>query len=182
MAEKEKSAKPAEAPASGGGDEPKKKGGGMKMIMVGAVVVILEVATVGVTWMMSAGPKRAHAVEVPTSAPAEVVEKSVEIPLFTPPMKLPNAQSGRLYLYDIELVAVVEEKNKHKMEEMLKEKKAAVLDRIRTIVASSDPKSLSEPGLETLRRQIGYQLEQDLGHDLVKELLIPKCTPFRAEF
>ena len=68
------------------------------------------------------------------------------------------------------------------LDELLKERSAEIKDKIRTIIASSDRKSLSEPGLETLRRQIMYQLEQDLGKDLIKDLLIPKCTPYRAEF
>jgi len=118
--------------------------------------------------------------EIPAAAPKEEVEKDAEVPIIE--AKLPNNQTGRLFLYDLNVVAKVSEKEKTKVEELLKERQAEVKDRIRTIIASSDPKSLSEPGLETLRRQLSYQLEQDLGHDLIKELLIPKCTPFRAEF
>ena len=79
------------------------------------------------------------------------------------------------------VVAATPEKNKAKLTDLFTEKEAQIRDRIRTIVASSDPKALGEPGLETLRRQIAYQLEQDLGKDLIKEILIPKCTPHRAE-
>lgn len=177
MAE-EKKEKASEAPA---GDEKKKKSGGLpvKMLGVALAVVMLEVTTVVGTMMMAGGPKKAVA-EVPVAAPKEEVEKDVEVPIIE--AKLPNNQTGRLFLYDLNVVAKVGEKQKTKVEELLKERQAEVKDRIRTIIASSDPKSLSEPGLETLRRQLSYQLEQDLGHDLIKELLIPKCTPFRAEF
>lgn len=163
------------------GDDHKKKGGGLpvKMIGVALAVVLLEVATVVMTMMMAGGPKKAIA-EVPIHVEKEAVEKDAEVPIIE--AKLPNNQTGRLFLYDLNVVAKVSEKDKTKVEELLKERQAEVKDRIRTIIASSDPKSLSEPGLETLRRQLGYQLEQDLGHDLIKELLIPKCTPFRAEF
>jgi flagellar basal body-associated protein FliL len=177
MAE-EKKEKAPEAPK---GEDKKKKGGGLpvKMLGVALAVVMLEVTTVVGTMMMAGGPKKAVA-EVPVAAPKEDVEKDVEVPIIE--AKLPNNQTGRLFLYDLNVVAKVGEKQKTKVEELLKERQAEVKDRIRTIIASSDPKSLSEPGLETLRRQLGYQLEQDLGHDLIKELLIPKCTPFRAEF
>ena len=158
---------------------PAKKKLPMKMIMAGLAVVVLEGATIGVTAMMTGGPKRAQA-DVPASAPAPVVEKDVELVIVD--AKLPNNQDGKLYLFDLQVVAKVEEKNEKKVEELLKERAAEIKDRIRTIIASSDRKSLSEPGLETLRRQVMYQLEQDLGKDLIKELLIPKCTPYRAEF
>ena len=173
----DKAAKPAEAaPAPA---EPKKKGP-IKLIAVALAVVLLEGGTVGVTIMMSGGPKRANAeISVPT-APKQEPERDAEVLIVE--AKLPNSSTGRLFLYDLKVVAKVNEKNKDKMADLLKERSSEVQDRIRTIVASSDSKTLGEPGLETLRRQIGYQLEQDLGKDLVKELLIPRCTPFRAEF
>ncbi len=174
--EKEKSAKTAE-PAEAA--EPKKKNPMVKLIGVAAAVLILEGATVGLTMMMAGGPKRVIA-EVPATAPKEVVERDAEVKILE--AKLPNNLRGRLFLYDLQVVAKVDEKNKVKVTELFAERDAEIRDRIRTIIASSDPKSLEEPGLETLRRQIGYQLEQDLGKDLIKELLIPKCTPFRAEF
>ena len=174
---KEEAARPAE-PAAGEA-APAKGNGKMKMIIVAAAVVILEGATVGVTMMMSGGPKRVIA-EPPATAKAEEVIRDAEVKLID--AKLPNNQRGRLFLYDLQVVAKVSEKNKVKATELFAERDAEIRDRIRTIIASSDPKSLEEPGLETLRRQISYQLEQDLGKDIFKELLIPKCTPFRAEF
>lgn len=178
MASKKEEVKPAEsAPAT---EEAPKKKLPVKVIGIALFVVILEVATVGGTMMMSGGPKRAQGADMPVTTQKAVVEKDVEVPIIE--AKLPNAQRGKLYLYDLQVVAKVSEKNKTAVTELLNERASEVKDRIRTIVASSDPASLSEPGLETLRRQINYQLEQDLGKDMIKELLIPKCTPFRAEF
>jgi flagellar basal body-associated protein FliL len=176
-AEKDKgAARPVEAAPA---EAAPKKSGKMKMIAVAATVLLLEGGTVGLTMIMAGGPKRVVA-DVPTPAKAEVVEKDVEVEIIKD--KLPNNLRGHLFLYDLQVVAKVDEKNKVKVTELFAERKAEISDRIRTIIASSDPKSLEEPGLETLRRQIGYQLEQDLGKSLLKELLIPKCTPFRAEF
>lgn len=175
-------AKPAEAapPAAAASEAPAQKKSSMKMIILAVAVVAMEAGTVGATMMLSGGPKRAAAAEVPASMPAKEIEKDVEVPILE--AKLPNNRDGRLYLYDLQVVAKVSEKRKEEATELLKERAAEVKDRIRTIIASSDTKSLSEPGLETLRRQVNYQLEQDLGKDLIKELLIPKCTPYRAEF
>ena len=172
--------KPAAAPPAPAAEEksaPKKKGG-MKMIVAAALVVLLEVGTVVVTVKMSSGPAQVLA-GPPATATAAAVEKDVEVKLVE--AKLSNSQSGRLWLYDMQVVAKVSEKSKEKLTALFAEHESEIRDRIRTIIASSDPKSLAEPGLETIRRQIAYQLEQDIGKDLVKEVLIPKCTPIRAE-
>ena len=174
----EKPAKPAEAAAA----ETPKKSGMMKLIIVAGVVLVLEGATIGVTMMLSSGPKKVVA-EAPTSAPAEAVVHDVEVKLVD--ARLPNSLGGRIFVYDLAVVVKVDEKNKVKMTELFAEREAETKDHIRTIIASSDPKALSEPGLETLRRQIAYQLEEILGKDgkgMIKEVLIPKCTPMQAQY
>ena len=48
-----------------------------------------------------------------------------------------------------------------------------------------DPEKLgggSEPGLETLRRQVKSQLEIIIGDGMIDEVLVPRCIPFRADF
>ncbi|HVS69769.1 MAG TPA: hypothetical protein VHQ47_00770 [Phycisphaerae bacterium] len=174
----EKSAKPPEGPPAEAEGSAKK--GGKKTILVAAVVVLLEAGTVGVTMMMAGGPRRAAA-DPPATAP-KVVEKDAEVKIVD--AKLPNAKGGlgHLYLYDLQVVAKVADKDKDKVADLLTERDAQIKDHIRTIIAGFDPQSLAEPGLETLRRQIAYQLDQDIGKDLVKEVLIPKCTPIRADY
>lgn len=173
--------KPASAPPAAAAAESKeapKKKPGMKLGVVAAAVVVIEIATVGITMKLSSGPKPVLA-EVPATTTKAPVEKDVEVKLID--AKLPNQQSGKLYLYDMQVVAKVSEKNKDKVTDLLAERESEIRDQLRTIIASSDPKSLGEPGLETVRRQISYQLEQDMGKDLIKEVLIPKCTPFRGD-
>jgi flagellar basal body-associated protein FliL len=60
-----------------------------------------------------------------------------------------------------------------------------IQDRIRTIIAQSDPEKLSggsEPGLETLRRQVKYQLDEIIGDGMIDEVLVPRCIPFRTDY
>ena len=60
-----------------------------------------------------------------------------------------------------------------------------IKDRIRTIIAQSDPEKLgggSEPGLETLRRQVKYQLDEIVGEGVIDEVVVPKCIPFPVNF
>ena len=110
MAKDKDKKEPAPEPAAEAA--PKKKLP-MKMLMAGMAVVVLEGATVGVTALMTGGPKRAQA-DVPASAPAAAVIKDVELVIIE--SKLPNNQDGKLYLYDLQVVAKVEEKQEKKVE------------------------------------------------------------------
>ena len=92
-------------------------------------------------------------------------------------------KTGKTYLYDIKVVAnFVREDLDGGVSETLANRENTIHDRLRTIIASADPKDLNEPGLEALRRQIKHTLEEILEtEDVVKEILIPQCTPFRTD-
>ena len=71
------------------------------------------------------------------------------------------------------------------LKQKIADNQALITDRVRTIMAQSDPEKLgggSEPGLETLRRQVKHQLDDVIGDGLVEEVLIPRCIPFRTDF
>lgn len=118
---------------------------------------------------------------------AELMDSQGQTPtdqeLLVVQLKAPNMRTGKLYLYDIEVQAVVEQRNRSQLEAVLENRKGTIEDRLVKIVRAADPQHLQEPGLETLRRQVKYELEQIAGQEgLVKEVLIPKCTPFRADY
>ncbi len=137
----EKPAKPAEAPAAPA--EAPKKNSMMKMAVVAVVVMLLEGGTVGVTMMMSSGPKKAMA-EAPVKPP-EPPAKDVEVKLLAE--RFPNNVSGRMYTYDLQVVAKVDEKNKTRATDLFAERDAETRDRIRTIIASSDPEDSGGTGV-----------------------------------
>jgi len=117
----------------------------------------------------------------PASRPSS--RKYAELPVLS--FKAPNSLRGRTYLYDVSVFVVVKSEHREKVESSLKEREATIQDRMRTIIAQSDPEKLgggSEPGLETLRRQVKYQLEEIIGEGLIEEVLVPRCIPYRAEF
>ena len=99
--------------------------------------------------------------------------------------KAPNKASGRTFLYDVAIYVVTKPEREKLVKDTLKEREALIKDRVRTIIAQSDPEKLtggSEPGLETLRRQVKYQLDIILGEGVIEEVLVPKCIPFRTDF
>ena len=99
--------------------------------------------------------------------------------------KATNKVSGRMFLFDVSIEAQVLGSNLEKVKSKLEQRKALISDRVRTIIAQSDPEKLNgqaEPGLETLKRQVKFQLEDVIGPGLIDEILVPRCIPFRADF
>lgn len=98
--------------------------------------------------------------------------------------KPPNRKSGRLYLYTVQIVAQTKAEKQERLAQLIKQHESHIKDRIRMIVAQSDPDKLgggSEPGLETLRRQIKYQLDDIVGEGIIERVLVPQCTPIRVD-
>ncbi|HVT88378.1 MAG TPA: hypothetical protein VHD56_05965 [Tepidisphaeraceae bacterium] len=109
-------------------------------------------------------------------------KKSVEVPVID--FRAPNQKTGRKFLYDVTIFAVTKGEYKERVEGVLKERDALIKDRVRTIIAQSDPEKLGggeEPGLETLRRQVKYQLDDIVGEGMIDEVLVPRCIPIRMD-
>lgn len=209
MAEKAEAKKEEAADTKGGhGDGKEKKAGGpiwtkLPVLLAGAMI-IEAVVLVGVFKVLGgSSPKAAHAeVELAseghgegegegegghgeaghgaTTTRSDKKISELEVTSF----RAPNTQTGRRFIYDVAIFASVKEANKAKVEAVLKDRKATIEDRVRTIIAQSDPDKLgggSEPGLETLRRQVKYQIEEIAGEGLIEEILVPRCIPFRGD-
>jgi flagellar basal body-associated protein FliL len=110
-------------------------------------------------------------------------KKAVEVPVLD--FKAPNKTTGRTFLYDIRITILTKGAYQAKVEDTIKRYQGLIQDRVRTIIAQSDPEKLggaSEPGLETLRRQVKYQLDEIIGEGLIDEVLVPRCMPFRTDY
>ena len=115
--------------------------------------------------------------------PAGPKKKTVEINVLD--FRAPNKLSGRTFLYDVSIYIVAKTEFEAQVKATIKDREALIKDRIRTIIAQSDPEKLgggSEPGLETLRRQVKYQLDEIIGEGMINEVLVPRCIPFRTDY
>ena len=197
MAEKPEK-KPDAASDKASAEKPAAKGGMLSKtpVLLGGVM-LLEAAVLiaGFKVLGGGAPQAAAGAELATTeedphggghgggAKPTSSKKSVELLVLD--FKAPNKASGRTFLYDVAIYVVTKVEHEKQVKDTLKEREALIKDRIRTIIAQSDPEKLtggSEPGLETLRRQVKYQLDQILGEGVIEEVLVPKCIPFRADF
>jgi flagellar basal body-associated protein FliL len=204
MSDKAAEKKPAEAApakdahgkeAAKEGAEGKKKGGLMAKtpVILGGVMLIEAVVLIGGFKFISGGPKTATAVEIQTEtagkegeAKGGPTDQKAPVELQLVDFRAPNKQSGRTFLYDVNIVVTTKLVTQDKVKDLISSHDALIKDRVRTIIAEMDPDKLgggSEPGLETLRRQVKYQLDQILGDDkLIDEVLVPRCIAFRTDY
>lgn len=94
-----------------------------------------------------------------------------------------HTKTGRVYLYSLTVYAAVPKAVEEEARTLFDASKATIEDRICRIVRSADPEHLKEDGLETLRRQIKFELDKITGDkQYVEEILIPELTPHRADY
>jgi len=194
MAEKAEK-KPEAAPASPAGskaEETQSKGGFLTKtpVLLGGVMVIEAVVLIVGLRMLGGHPQAAPGAEISLDKDGKgdgkggkADKKTVEVPVLD--TKAPNHTNGKTYLYDVSVFAVVKAENEERVKNLLKDNKALIEDRLSTIIRESDPEKLgggSEPGLETLRRQVKYQLDRIAGDGLIEEVLVPRCIPFRTDY
>jgi flagellar basal body-associated protein FliL len=191
-----------------GGDKkdagkPAAAGGGLMsktpVLLGGAMIIEAVVLFAGFKFLGAGAPKPAAGAELvsaegssdggehgegggPTTAAIDK-KKSVEVQIVD--FRAPNKQSGRMFLYDVTIFAVTRAEYEKQVKDTITDREALIKDRIRTIIAQSDPDKLgggSEPGLETLRRQVKYQLDEIVGEGMIDEVLVPRCIPFRTDY
>jgi flagellar basal body-associated protein FliL len=193
MAEKaEKKPEAAAAPAPG---EKKAAGGLMTKtpVLVGVAMIIEAVVLfTGVFLFRGGAPKPVQAELVGGEKKeggegGEKVEpdKKRPVEISVVDFRALNRRSGHTFLFDVAIVATTKGEFEEQVKKKVAERGNLIRDKVRTIIAESDPDKLgggSEPGLETLRRQVKYQLDEIVGEGLIDEVLVPKCIPFRTDY
>lgn len=128
----------------------------------------------------AAGGKGGHeggATYVKKSAP----NATAEVKVLTK-FRVPNSKSGRNYVYDFDIAAVVPEARKAEAEKLITDKGGEIADRAAQIIRSADAKVLAEDDFETLRMQMRQTLVRICGDEkLIVRVLIPRCVPMRTD-
>jgi flagellar basal body-associated protein FliL len=214
MAEKAEKKPDAAAPAAAGDKKDAKAAGGggaaalltkTPVLMGGVMLLEAVVLFAGFKFLGGGAPKSAEGADVAHmetgdgghgeeghgggeghgDGKAAPIDKRKTIEINVLDFKAPNKQSGRTFLYDVSIYLVTKNEFADQVKQTIKDRDALIKDRIRTIIAQSDPEKLgggSEPGLETLRRQVKYQLDEIIGEQMISEVLIPRCIPFRTDY
>lgn len=194
MTDKEKKGEDKGAAAAAPAAEKHAGGGGLiksTPVLLGVVMFVEAAVLFGGFKMFGAGPKDSHGATPKDGKSAAADDKNakpdprtlVEVPVLE--FKAPNRVNGNSYLYDVQIFVSAKPEHKERLAQVITDRSATIKDRVRTIISQSDPSKLgggTEPGLETLRRQVKYQLDEIVGEGMVEEVLIAKCIPYRSEF
>ena len=142
--------------------------------MLFLLVIMLLEGGVFVAWMALADPGSASADDKSGKRADSIIERQILR------FRGPNCKTGRLVLYDIEITVECDKEDAAAVESIRKQRDAYLRDRLRTIVARADPQYFEEEELQTLKRQIRAVFDEVFGEDKIQRILIPDCTPFRA--
>lgn len=92
-----------------------------------------------------------------------------------------NRKEGRLYVYNISLSALIPAESVEKMQNFVDVRNASIKDRVQFVIRAADPKHLNDPSLETIKRQLKFELNNLLGgEELIEEVLIGKLLQSRV--
>ena len=164
-------------------------------VILGAVMLIEAVVLFAGFKFLAGGPKPASGAELATNEKTDgekakdgdkaAIDPKLLVELPVVDFRAPNKRSGRTFLYDVSIFVSTQNKFSDRVKERITACDALIKDRLRTIIAESDPEKLgggTEPGLETLRRQVKFQLDEIVGDNLIDEVLVPRCIPFRTDY
>lgn len=164
-------------------DAPQKRRVSLKTALILAAVLLIEVATVGLTFMLAGGPAKVQA-ERGGAIGGNSAEREVEELIIQD--RFANSKRGDVYLYDTQIYAVVKKKHLEQVQTQLKEQSAQVQHDIAVVFRRAEPSYMHEDELQTLSRQIHRVLSERFGKDengdsVLKKVLITRCTEYRAD-
>ena len=86
-----------------------------------------------------------------------------------------NRMAGKLVTFHIKVSGLVTSEDHERAKELVEAKKARLEDGVNIVIRSAEPKHLNEPGLETIKRRLKYEIGRIFGDDeLIKEVLLPQ--------
>ena len=86
-----------------------------------------------------------------------------------------NRMAGKLVTFHIRVSGLVTSEDHERATELVEAKKARLEDGVNIVIRSAEPKHLNEPGLETIKRRLKYEIGRIFGDDeLIKDVLLPQ--------
>lgn len=154
----------------------------MKVIAIVAVLMVAEGAGV-YFFVAKSGPAPAAAAEI-HGKDEENLDASVEVAFIEE--KFQNLQTGRVWVWDTEIVLKIKAKNEEYVTKQLEARAAEIKEGVSQIFRRAQHSQLKEPNLETINRQVSVFINQIIGKDAngkerIDRIVIPKCKGFPAD-
>ena len=158
---------------------PKPKSRLKPLMLVGGLMLVEGVGIFVVMTLIHPAPESAIAADEADADDPFNLEGQVEIVICD--VTAFNKKEGSLYVYSIELSALVAAENVESVQRFVEARELSIKDRLQTVVRAADPKDLDDPSLETLKRQLLFELNNLLGgKELISEILISRMLQSRT--
>ncbi len=159
--------------------ETKPKGRLKPLIIVGVLMLVEGVAIFALMSFFTAPPDASSAAEGEDALDFLNLDDEVEIQLCE--IDAFNRKEGTLYVYHMQLSALVAADDVQAVTRFIDARSASIKDRIQVVIRASDPKHLNDPTLETVKRQILFELNNLLGgKELIRDVLVSKLLQSRT--
>lgn len=158
------------------------KKGGMVTIIGVLVLMLLEAGAVYFVASMTKSNVSAEELPVPSD---DLSQQPVEIQLLDDNFQ--NADTGRRWLWTVEVVVLVKPQNRERVEEIMGARQATIREGISQIIGGARHKHLEDPTRQTIRRQIHAMLDEIFGIDgnnepRVADVLLPRLKGVVGDF
>ncbi|MEM7623540.1 MAG: hypothetical protein AAF235_10110 [Planctomycetota bacterium] len=170
-----------DAPAT---EKKEKKSSPVMLIAVVAALMLIEGVVVYVlVGMTSASGASASELELVEGSDADA--QLAEIPLLTE--RFQNRSTGRVWLWETEIVLKVQQKNTERVSATLERNKAEIREGIAKLIGSATDRQLAEPGRQTMDRRLTAYVNEIFGSDgegnpRVSDVLLPTLHGHPADF
>ncbi|MEM1167380.1 MAG: hypothetical protein AAGI30_13950 [Planctomycetota bacterium] len=177
QAEQQQSQQDAEAPA--------KKGGlPVKTLILVAGILLAEAGLIVGVMMFIGNPSQVQGLDV--EGEIDPGDELLELPVLHE--KFTNTSTGRVWIWDTEVMVVVQKRHEERVKERLEQHNATTRTGIGEIIAAANHQFFNEPGRPTITRQMTEYMQRLIGRDeatgeeIVQRALIPSCTGFPTDY
>jgi flagellar basal body-associated protein FliL len=169
-------------PAPEGAAESKKRPPVKVLAIVGGLMVA-EAAAVYLFVGMTGSRAQSASAEI-KGAEEGALQQPVEISLVDD--KFQNMQTGRVWMWDVQVVLKVKKKHQEFIAAELEQREAEIKEGVAQVMRRAQHSHLREPELTTLNRQLKAYLDTVFGPDAdgesrIERVMIPKCKGFQVE-
>lgn len=173
----------ADRAADAAAAETKSAGAGKKRLkLLGIILGVMLAEGVGIFVLVgvtSAPPPATDAAELGQN-PEEIIE-SMDVELALVECDAINRKSGQGVIAHIVLCARVAAADRQRAGKLIELRQSTIKDRVQMILRSADPQHLNEPNLDTIKRQIKFEVDKILDDEkLIHEILIPQFLQSRS--
>lgn len=163
----------------------KAKSGRRSVMMIVLVVLVMVLEGGGIFIAMKvfgSGPEDADAAAMLGEDGLVGWTESGFVEVHVADLEAPHVKTGRSYIYDIRVSIRIKPEAKEQVDTLLANHKEMLMDRLNRIIRGAEPTHLEEDGLEVIRRQMKYELDQALGDEtIVEEVLLPRFLKMKAD-